>query len=92
MYGRRFIFVFFPPGFKYREEYEYRILLDILNVTLDTAFENLSQLLPPQKKQKVCGTRIHHIPEEKSCGLGIRGESSCEKTKNTSFFFSTILG
>ena len=40
MYGRRFILFLFPPRFHYREEYEYRLFLIMLYVTLNTAFEN----------------------------------------------------
>ena len=39
MVGGLFCF-FFPPRLYYREEYEYRILLVILYVTLNIAFEN----------------------------------------------------
>ena len=40
MYGKRFILFFLFPGLYYREEYDYRILLVILYITLNTAFEN----------------------------------------------------
>ena len=57
MVGGLFCFLFFSsffsPPLQYREEYESRILLVILYVTLNTVFDNKSRLLPPAEKKNV---------------------------------------
>ena len=56
MYGRRYILFFLPPGFIIGRSiirvHNITEVLVILYVTLNTAFENESRLLPPQKKKK----------------------------------------